>query len=137
MFLNKFKDDNLKENFIKLTGIIYDNGNIIESYIGESGLSLDAIEILNECQDILSLKDDKDEFEDEILNLLENADINFYIEFLMLINLIPNKLTNDIKSRLEEKLNLSDEKIMTLNNWAINTASHINNAVKIISSIES
>lgn len=137
MFLNKFKDDNLKENFIKLTGIIYDNGNIIESYIGESGLSLDAIEILNECQDILSLKDDKDEFEDEILDLLENADINFYIEFLMLINLIPNKLTNDIKSRLEEKLNLSDEKIMTLNNWAINTASHINNAVKIISSIES
>lgn len=137
MFLNKFKDDNLKENFIKLTGIIYDNGNIIESYIGESGLSLDAIEILNECQDILSLKDDKDEFEDEILDLLENADINFYIEFLMLINLIPSKLTNDIKSSLEEKLNLSDEKIMTLNNWAINTASHINNAVKIISSIES
>ena len=137
MFLNKFKDDKLKENFIKLAGIIYDNGNIIKSYICESGLSLDVIEILNECKDILSLKDDKDEFEDEILDLLENADINFYIEFLMLINLIPSKLTNDIKSSLEEKLNLSDEKIMTLNNWAINTASHINNAVKIISSIES
>ncbi|MCZ6159385.1 hypothetical protein [Campylobacter ureolyticus] len=137
MFLNKFKDDKLKENFIKLAGIIYDNGNIIEGYICESGLSLDVIEILNECKDILSLKDDKDEFEDEILDLLENADINFYIEFLMLINLIPSKLTNDIKSSLEEKLNLSDEKIMTLNNWAINTASHINNAVKIISSIES
>lgn len=95
------------------------------------------IEILNECQDILSLKDDKDEFEDEILDLLENADINFYIEFLMLINLIPSKLTNDIKGSLEEKLNLSDEKIMTLNNWAINTASHMNNAVKIISSVKS
>lgn len=137
MFLNKFKDDKLKENFIKLAGIIYDNGNIIKSYICESGLSLDVIEILNECQDILSLKDDKDEFEDEILDLLENADIDFYIEFLMLINLIPSKLTNDIKSRLEEKLNLSDEKIMTLNNWAINTASHMNNAVKIISSVKS
>lgn len=136
MFLNKFKDDKLKENFIKLAGIIYDNGNIIESYIRESGLSLDVNEISDECKDILSLKDDKDEFEDEILNLLENADIDFYIEFLMLINLIPSKLTNDIKSILEEKLNLSDEKIMTLNNWAINTASHINNAVKIISSIE-
>lgn len=137
MFLNKFKDDKLKENFIKLAGIIYDDSNIIESYICESGLSLDVNEILNECQDILSLKDDKDEFEDEILDLLENADIDFYIEFLMLINLIPSKLTNDIKSSLEEKLNLSDEKIMTLNNWAINTASHINNAVKIISSVKS
>ncbi|MCR8685371.1 hypothetical protein [Campylobacter ureolyticus] len=137
MFLNKFKDDKLKENFIKLAGIIYDDSNIIESYICESGLSLDVNEISDECQDILSLKDDKDEFEDEILDLLENADINFYIEFLMLINLIPSKLTNDIKSRLEEKLNLSDEKIMTLNNWAINTASHINNAVKIISSVKS
>lgn len=137
MFLNKFKDDKLKENFIKLAGIIYDDSNIIENYICESGLSLDVNEISDECEDILSLKDDKDEFEDEILDLLENADINFYIEFLMLINLIPNKLTNDIKSILEEKLNLSDEKIMTLNNWAINTASHINNAVKIISSIES
>lgn len=137
MFLNKFKDDKLKENFIKFAGIIYDDSNIIESYIRESGLSLDVNEILNECQDILSLKDDKDEFEDEILDLLENADIDFYIEFLMLINLIPSKLTNDIKSRLEEKLNLSDEKIMTLNNWAINTASHINNAVKIISSVKS
>lgn len=137
MFLNKFKDDKLKENFIKLVGIIYDNGNIIKSYICESGLSLDVNEISDECEYILSLKDDKDEFEDEILDLLENADINFYIEFLMLINLIPSKLTNDIKSRLEEKLNLSDEKIMTLNNWAINTASHINNAVKIISSVKS
>ena len=137
MFLNKFKDDKLKENFIKLAGIIYDDSNIIESYICESGLSLDINEISDECKDILSLKDDKDEFEDEILDLLENADIDFYIEFLMLINLIPSKLTNDIKSILEEKLNLSDEKIMTLNNWAINTASHINNAVKIISSIES
>lgn len=136
MFLNKFKDDKLKENFIKLAGIIYDDSNIIESYICESGLSLDVNEISDECQDILSLKDDKDEFEDEILDLLENADIDFYIEFLMLINLIPSKLTNDIKSILEEKLNLSDEKIVTLNNWAINTASHINNAVKIISSIE-
>lgn len=137
MFLNKFKDDKLKENFIKLAGIIYDDSNIIENYICESGLSLGVNEISDECEDILSLKDDKDEFEDEILDLLENADIDFYIEFLMLINLIPNKLTNDIKSILEEKLNLSDEKIMTLNNWAINTASHINNAVKIISSIES
>lgn len=132
MFLNKFKDDKLKENFIKLAGIIYDDSNIIESYICESGLSLDVNEISDECKNILSLEDDKDEFEDEILDLLENADIDFYIEFLMLINLIPNKLTNDIKSRLEEKLNLSDEKIMTLNNWAINTASHINNVVKII-----
>lgn len=137
MFLNKFKGDKLKENFIKLAGIIYDDSNIIESYIRESGLSLDVIEISDECKDILSLKDDKDEFEDEILDLLENADIDFYIEFLMLINLIPSKLTNDIKSSLEEKLNLSDEKIMTLNNWAINTASHINNAVKIISSVKS
>lgn len=137
MFLNKFKDDKLKENFIKLAGIIYDDSNIIESYICESGLSLDVNEISDECQDILSLKDDKDEFEDEILDLLENADIDFYIEFLMLINLIPSKLTNDIKSILEEKLNLSDEKIVTLNNWAINTASHINNAVKIISSVKS
>lgn len=137
MFLNKFKDDKLKENFIKLAGIIYDDSNIIESYICESGLSLDINEISDECKDILSLKDDKDEFEDEILDLLENADIDFYIEFLMLINLIPSKLTNDIKSILEEKLNLSDEKIMILNNWAINTASHINNAVKIISSVKS
>lgn len=137
MFLDKFKDDKLKENFIKLAGIIYDDSNIIESYICESGLSLDVNEISEECKDILSLKDDKDEFEDEILDLLENADIDFYIEFLMLINLIPSKLTNDIKSSLEEKLNLSDEKIMTLNNWAINTASHINNAVKIISSVKS
>lgn len=137
MFLNKFKDDKLKENFIKLAGIICDDSNIIESYICESGLSLDVNEISDECKDILSLKDDKDEFEDEILDLLENADIDFYIEFLMLINLIPSKITNDIKSSLEEKLNLSDEKIMTLNNWAINTASHINNAVKIISSVKS
>ena len=137
MFLDKFKDDKLKENFIKLAGIIYDDSNIIESYICESGLSLDVNEISEECKDILSLKDDKDDFEDEILDLLENADIDFYIEFLMLINLIPSKLTNDIKSSLEEKLNLSDEKIMTLNNWAINTASHINNAVKIISSVKS
>lgn len=137
MFLNKFKDDKLKENFIKLAGIICDDSNIIESYICESGLSLDVSEISDECEDILSLKDDKDEFEDEILDLLENADIDFYIEFLMLINLIPSKITNDIKSSLEEKLNLSDEKIMTLNNWAINTASHINNAVKIISSVKS
>ena len=137
MFLNKFKDDKLKENFIKLAGIICDDSNIIESYICESGLSLDVNEISDECKDILSLKDDKDEFEDEILDLLENADIDFYIEFLMLINIIPSKITNDIKSSLEEKLNLSDEKIMTLNNWAINTASHINNAVKIISSVKS
>ena len=137
MFLNKFKDDKLKENFIKLAGIICDDSNIIESYSCESGLSLDVNEISDECKDILSLKDDKDEFEDEILDLLENADIDFYIEFLMLINIIPSKITNDIKSSLEEKLNLSDEKIMTLNNWAINTASHINNAVKIISSVKS
>lgn len=85
---------------------------------------------------LICAKADED-FDDKeaILKLLDGADFKFYLEFLMVVSLNPNKFSNEIKKELEEKLNLSENIISLSNNWAINTASHINNAIKIIDSV--
>lgn len=85
---------------------------------------------------ICSKADENLDNKEAVLKLLDGADFKFYLEFLMIVSLNPNKFTNEIKKDLEEKLNLSENLISLSNNRVINTASHINNAIKIIDSVK-
>ncbi len=134
MFLKEFKNDEIRKNLIKLAAALSDDLEIANYYIAE--INLECNEGFNsEFNEILSLKNNEEELKEAVLKLLDGADFKFYLEFLMIVSLNPNKFTNEIKKELEEKLNLSENLISLSNNWAINTASHINNAIKIIDSV--
>lgn len=134
MFLKEFENDEIRKNLIKLAVALSDDLEIANYYIAE--INLECNEGFNsEFNEILSLKNNEEELKEAVLKLLDGADFKFYLEFLMIVSLNPNKFTNEIKKELEEKLNLSENLISLSNNWAINTASHINNAIKIIDSV--
>lgn len=134
MFLKEFKNDEIRKNLIKLAAALSDDLEIANYYIAEINLECDK-GFNSEFNEILSLKNNEEELKEAVLRLLDGADFKFYLEFLMIVSLNPNKFTNEIKKELEEKLNLSENLISLSNNWAINTASHINNAIKIIDSV--
>lgn len=134
MFLKEFKNDEIRKNLIKLAAALSDDLEIANYYIAEINLECDE-GFNSEFNEILSLKNNEEELKEAVLRLLDGADFKFYLEFLMIVSLNPNKFTNEIKKELEEKLNLSENLISLSNNWAINTASHINNAIKIIDSV--
>lgn len=134
MFLKEFKNDEIRKNLIKLAAALSDDLEITNYYIAEINLECDE-GFNSEFNEILSLKNNEEELKEAVLKLLDGADFKFYLEFLMIVSLNPNKFTNEIKKELEEKLNLSENLISLSNNWAINTASHINNAIKIIDSV--
>ncbi|MCZ6150379.1 hypothetical protein O6B96_04850 [Campylobacter ureolyticus] len=134
MFLKEFKNDEIRKNLIKLAAALSDNLEIANYYIAEINLECDE-GFNSEFNEILSLKNNEEELKEAVLKLLDGADFKFYLEFLMIVSLNPNKFTNEIKKELEGKLNLSENLISLSNNWAINTASHINNAIKIIDSV--
>ncbi|MCI6641344.1 MULTISPECIES: hypothetical protein [Campylobacter] len=134
MFLKEFENDEIRKNLIKLAVALSDDLEIANYYIAE--INLECNEGFNsEFNEILSLKNNEEELKEAVLKLLDGADFKFYLEFLMIVSLNPNKFTNEIKKELEEKLNLSENLISLSNNLAINTASHINNAIKIIDSV--
>lgn len=134
MFLKECKNDEIRKNLIKLAAALSDDLEIANYYIAEINLECDE-GFNSEFNEILSLKNNEEELKEAVLRLLDGADFKFYLEFLMIVSLNPNKFTNEIKKELEEKLNLSENLISLSNNWAINTASHINNAIKIIDSV--
>lgn len=134
MFLKEFKNDEIRKNLIKLAAALSDDLEIANYYIAEINLECDE-GFNSEFNEILSLKNNEEELKEAVLRLLDGADFKFYLEFLMIVSLNPNKFTNEIKKELEEKLNLSENLISLSNNWAINTASHMNNAIKIIDSV--
>ncbi|WP_297575775.1 hypothetical protein [uncultured Campylobacter sp.] len=135
MFLKEFKNDEIRKNLIKLAAALSDDLEIANYYIAEINLECDE-GFNSEFNEILSLKNNEEELKEAVLRLLDGADFKFYLEFLMIVSLNPNKFTNEIKKELEGKLNLSENLISLSNNWAINTASHINNAIKIIDSVK-
>lgn len=134
MFLKEFENDEIRKNLIKLAAALSDDIEIPNYYIYEINLECDE-GFNSEFNEILSLKNNEEELKEVVLKLLDGADFKFYLEFLMIVSLNPNKFSNEIKKELEEKLNLSENIISLSNNWAINTASHINNAIKIIDSV--
>lgn len=136
MFLKEFKNDTVKENFIKLIGIIINNYKnkeyLLYSLILESELNIEFKNLEVEIEDILAFEDDEDEFNKEIQNLIKDADFKFYIDFIMAVFEYPTHLTLKIKNILEQELGLNESIVNLCNTWAINTATHVTNVRYII-----
>ncbi|MFL1705452.1 hypothetical protein ACHJH3_00435 [Campylobacter sp. MOP7] len=133
MFLSKF-DEYKKQNFLKLVAIIVlddsknilTNNKLLQDLIDESGIDTLVDDLVEQSKDINAFfNDDTDEFREEILDIIDDIDIKFYLEANMYIqadSLNPKNIL--IKEIMQEKLKASNEVIELCDNWSLNMTNY-------------
>ncbi|WP_169753005.1 hypothetical protein [Campylobacter mucosalis] len=123
MFLENF-DDYKKENFLQLLAVVGVSRENLEELAKQINFKSDVAKILETADDINTFFDDEiDEFKSEILDLIDDMDIKFYLEVNMYLKYYDEKHLF-IKKLMKDELNASDEVLELCDSWSLNMANY-------------
>ncbi len=121
MFLKEFSDV-MTRNFLVFVAVLDTPHEMLKEYAKECKIKPNLDEIRAEAQNIALIFDkENDKFKERILDLIEGANIKFYLEISMILNTNPYEPKNIfVHEILRERLGFSEEIFALCDNWAQN-----------------